>query len=140
MFLFSELIILFSSAFISSTLFPGGSELLFIYYMRNNPDTVWTYFFAVTLGNSLGAIFTYFMGFYFHWGRNQTQQKYKKATLFCQRYGVYSLFFSFLPIVGDLLPLAAGWLKLSVLKCLLFIVSGKALRYLLIVASVLYFI
>lgn len=138
--LYSESITLFVSGFISSTLLPGGSELLLIYFVKNNPDAVWNYFVAVSAGNSLGAMLTYIMGYYFYWQREKTQKKYKKATVFCQRYGVYSLLLSWLPIVGDILPLVAGWLKLPFLKCLLFIVSGKTLRYLLIIASVFYFI
>lgn len=138
--LYSELITLFFSGFISSTLLPGGSELLLIYYLKNNPENVWSYFIAVTAGNSLGAMLTYFMGYYFYWGRDKAQAKHQKAMRFCKRYGVYSLLLSWLPIVGDLLPLAAGWLKLSILKSTLFITSGKALRYILIIISTLYFI
>lgn len=138
--MYTEFLALFVSGFISSTLLPGGSELLLIYYLKNNPEAVWGYFVAVTAGNSLGAMVTYLMGYYFYWGREKAQQKHKKAVLFCQRYGIYSLLLSWLPLVGDLLPLAAGWLKLSIIKCLFFIVSGKALRYLLIIVSALYFI
>ena len=136
----SELLTLFISAFISSTLLPGGSELLLIYYLKNDPANVWPYFFAVTAGNSLGAMLTYLMGYYFYWGRDKAQAKHEKAIRFLKKYGVYSLLLSWLPIVGDLLPLVAGWLKLSIFKSMLFIVTGKALRYLLIIISTLYFL
>lgn len=135
-----ELFSLFISGFVSSTLLPGGSELLLIYYVKNNPENCWIYFFAVTAGNSLGAMFTYLMGYYFYWGRDKAQKKHKKAYLFCQKYGVYSLLLSWLPLIGDLLPLVAGWLKLSILKSLILIITGKALRYVLIIISTLYFI
>ncbi|MCP5078235.1 MAG: DedA family protein [Psychromonas sp.] len=138
--MFSELITLFLSGFISSTLLPGGSELLLIYYLNNNSENVLGYFFAVTAGNSLGAMVTYLMGYYFYWGRDKAQAKHKKATDFCKKYGVYSLLLSWLPIVGDLLPLVAGWLKLPISKSILFIITGKALRYLLIIISTLYFL
>lgn len=138
--LYSELFVLFTSGFISSTLLPGGSELLLIYYINNNPDYSWSYFVAVTAGNSLGAIVTYLMGYYFSWGREKVQARHHKAIVFCKRYGAYTLLLSWLPIAGDLLPLVAGWLKLSFFKSLLFIVSGKALRYTAILISTLYFI
>jgi membrane protein YqaA with SNARE-associated domain len=134
----SELYTLFISGFISSTLLPGGSELLLIYYVKNNPDNAWLYFIVVTVGNSLGAVVTYFMGYYFYWGREKAQSKHHKAYLFCKKYGVYSLLLSWLPLVGDLLPLAAGWLKLSIIKSTIFIFTGKALRYALILISTLY--
>jgi len=138
--LYSELLALFMSGFISSTLLPGGSELLLIYYINNHPNLSWIYLIAVTVGNSLGAIVTYLMGYYFSWGREKAQGKHHKAILFCQRYGVYTLLLSWLPVVGDLLPLVAGWLKLSFIKSLLFIVCGKVLRYSVILISTLYFI
>ncbi|GLS89715.1 membrane protein [Psychromonas marina] len=134
----SELFTLFFSGFISSTLLPGGSEVLLIYYIKNNPESGWAYLIVVTIGNSLGALFTYFMGYYFHWGREKAQKKHQKATRFCQKYGVYSLLLSWLPIVGDLLPLVAGWLKLSIIKSVIYITAGKALRYSLILISTLY--
>ncbi len=136
--MFYELLTLFTSSFVSATLFPGGSELLLIYYLKNNPADLWLYFSVVTLGNSLGALLTYFMGYYFYWGRKKAKSKHQKAWLFCQRYGVSALLLSWLPIVGDLLPLAAGWLKLPVSRSALLIVMGKALRYGVIVSSVLY--
>lgn len=138
--LFTELLTLFVSAFISSTLFPGGSELLLIYYLSEAPDNSFSYFIAVTVGNSLGAIVTYFMGYYCYWGRDKAHDKHKKAIHWCQDKGAYALLFSWLPVVGDLLPLAAGWLKVAKFKSLLFIVLGKALRYALIIVSTLYFI
>jgi len=138
--LYSELVTLFFSGFISSTLLPGGSELLLIYFLKSNPDNGWAYFFAVALGNSLGAMLTYFMGYYFYWGRDKAQAKHEKAIRFLKKYGVYSLLLSWLPIVGDLLPLVAGWLKLSISKSIVFIVTGKALRYLLIIMSTRYFL
>ena len=134
----SELLALFLSGFISSTLLPGGSELLLIYYVNNNPETSWIYLIVVTLGNILGSIFTYFMGYYFYWGRESAQAKHQKAICFCQKYGVYTLLLSWLPIVGDLLPLVAGWLKLSIIKSVIYITTGKALRYSLIVISTVY--
>jgi membrane protein YqaA with SNARE-associated domain len=138
--LFSELMTLFVSAFISSTLFPGGSELLLVYYLNKIPENSVYYFVAVTAGNSLGALVTYFMGYYFSWGREKAQNQHQKMTCWCQKYGAYALLLSWLPIVGDLLPLVAGWLKISILKSMLFIVSGKALRYALLIVTTLYFI
>ena len=126
------------SSFVSATLFPGGSELLLIYYLQHNPADAWLYLSSVTVGNSLGALLTYLMGYYLHWGRKKAQSKQHKAWLFCQRYGVWTLLLSWLPVVGDLLPLAAGWLKLAMLPATLLIVIGKAIRYWVLVSSTLY--
>lgn len=129
---------LFFSALISATLFPGGSELLLIYYVQKMPNQAWGFFIAGTAGNTLGAFLTYFMGYYFYWGRDKAQQKKQKMIAFCRRYGTPALLFSWLPVVGDALPLIAGWLQLAKIRCLIYILIGKALRYGIIIISTLY--
>ena len=37
-----------------------------------------------------------------------------------------------LPIIGDALPLAAGWLRLNALHCAIILIAGKLLRYAMI--------
>lgn len=138
--MWNELVLLFCSGFISSTLFPGGSELLFVYFLQDNPDNMISYFVAITVGNSFGAIATYFMGYYLYWGRNSAQKNHQKAWQACQRYGAFTLLFSWVPVVGDLLPLAAGWLKLAIIRSLIFIFAGKAIRYSIIIIFVEYFL
>ena len=136
--MYSEFAFLFFSGLVSATLFPGGSELLLIYYLHNSPDNALGYFTAITVGNSLGAFITYFMGYYLSWGREKTQQKHEKISVFCRRYGAPALLLSWLPIVGDLLPLIAGWLKVAIVRSLLCIFVGKALRYGAIIISTQY--
>ena len=138
--MWSEYTALFFSGLISSTLFPGGSELLLIYYVKNSPDHAWSYLFAGTVGNTLGAVITYMMGYYFYWGREKTQHQHKKLTEYCRRYGTPTLLFSWLPVIGDVLPLIAGWFKLRFFSCLMFIFLGKALRYGIIIVSTVYFL
>jgi membrane protein YqaA with SNARE-associated domain len=52
-----------------------------------------------------------------------------RALHLAQRYGILALLFSWLPVIGDGLCLAAGWLKLSFWRSLLAILIGKLLRY-----------
>ncbi|WP_166372553.1 DedA family protein [Psychromonas sp. SA13A] len=122
--------LLFSSGFISSTLFPGGSEVLFIYYLQQQLSLKWEYFFAVTIGNSLGAVVTYLLGYYINLGQAKAALKYPKTLLFCQKWGNVALLLSWLPIVGDVICLFAGWLKLSRGPAFINIAIGKSLRYL----------
>ncbi len=135
--MFYELLTLFASSFVSATLFPGGSEVLLLYYVQYNPADSWLYFLSAAAGNSLGAILTYFMGYYWQWGRAKAQSRHQKAWLFCQRYGAAALLLSWLPIIGDLLPLVGGWLKLAILPSLLLIIAGKVIRYWLLVSFTL---
>ncbi|WP_028869143.1 YqaA family protein [Psychromonas arctica] len=131
--------LLFSSGFISSTLFPGGSEVLFIYYLQQQLSLKWEFFFAVTIGNSLGAVVTYLLGYYINFGQEKAALKYPKTLLFCQKWGNVALLLSWLPIIGDVICLFAGWLKLSRGRAFINIVIGKSLRYLFLMFLFLIF-
>lgn len=128
-----EYLLLFSSAFVSSTLFPGGSEALFIYYLKQDPSLKWYFFIVVTVGNSLGSITTYFLGYYVNFGQQKASIKYPKTFYFCKKWGAISLLLSWLPIIGDVMCLFAGWLKLNKSTCFINIIIGKGLRYLILI-------
>jgi membrane protein YqaA with SNARE-associated domain len=49
-----------------------------------------------------------------------------------QRYGAAALLLSWLPLVGDALCVAAGWLRLPWWSVVFFLCVGKTLRYLLL--------
>lgn len=53
---------LFTSALISSTVLPGGSEALVVFGMHEFQTHLWIVVFVATAGNTLGALITYGMG------------------------------------------------------------------------------
>jgi len=55
-----------------------------------------------------------------------------------QRMGPSALLFSWLPIVGDPLCAVAGWLRLSIWPCVLYMAIGKFLRYTLMTAALVW--
>jgi membrane protein YqaA with SNARE-associated domain len=58
----------------------------------------------------------------------------------CARHGGNgppALLLSFLPLVGDALVLAAGWLKLPFWQSMAWVAAGKAARYLLLLVGLL---
>ena len=130
--------IMFTSAFLSSTVLPGNSEIIFLtlitplvwtgthYLSVNIQSLLWT---AVT-GNTLGSLTTYALG---RWlpTFNQPPQNAKLAWVLekTQRYGSVMLFFSWLPVVGDVFCAVAGWLRLNWVACLIFMTLGKIVRY-----------
>ncbi|MDH5359892.1 MAG: DedA family protein [Gammaproteobacteria bacterium] len=122
---------LFISAFIASTLFPGGSELILLYLYNDRPEQYFTLLAVATLGNSLGGISSWALGRLLIWRfpLREWQTRHRDAMNRLSRLGSPVLLFSWLPIVGDPLCVAAGWLKIHWLKALLFISLGKLLRY-----------
>lgn len=121
---------LFLSAFISSTIAPGGSEILVASLANKATHSSAMIVGIATLGNTLGAITTYGLG---RWiGIKYTSdklQKYNRSIERVKKYGSVSLLASWLPIIGDGLCFAAGWLKIPLLYATLLILIGKAARY-----------
>lgn len=123
---------LFTSAFISSTLAPGGSELVLAYLLLNSDISYILLGTVATAGNTLGALTTMLLGYFpAHLLSGRYAKKFynPKALELLRKWGVYALLFSWLPVIGDALCFAAGWLRLPVLRATVFIVTGKALRY-----------
>lgn len=127
--------LMFASAFLSATVLPGNSEVVFVSLavpktMLNSllsADVFWLVFVA-TLGNGLGSLTTYAIG------RWLPQFESKNArTLWVmeklERYGAAALLLSWLPVVGDVFCALAGWLRLNMAASCLFIFLGKLVRY-----------
>ena len=134
-------LILFFSAFISATLFPLGSEALFIYDINEGYNIYLLLFFA-TIGNSLGSIFNYFLGLkgeeYLIRKKLLSEKMILKLKNYFDKYGFYCLLFSWLPIIGDPLTFVAGILKYDLKKLVIIITLAKFLRYLFIALLVIY--
>lgn len=126
---------IFLSSFLSATLLPGGSELLLFGFLKLHPEQFWPALGLATLGNTLGGMTTYACGrFLPKWQRLEHLPHKDKL----EHWGPAALLLSWAPLIGDALCLAAGWLKLHWLPCLLFMAVGKALRYALVGQSALF--
>ncbi len=126
---------LFFSAFISSTIAPGGSEAVLAYMVSENKINVDQLVLIATIGNTLGALTTWFLG-YLAAKKFPTEEllaeKKQKSLKFVKQWGIWTLFFSWLPVIGDGLCFAGGWLKLPLLVSFVVIFIGKAIRYIFI--------
>jgi len=124
---------LFFSALISSTLLPGGSEVLLLYRLNEGGNVIGLVLIA-TLGNVLGSLITYTMGrlaneaVHKKWLRISASQT-ERAEKWFKRYGKPSLLLAWLPIVGDPLCLIAGLLRCNFLAFLVLVTIGKCVRY-----------
>lgn len=132
---------LFISALISSTLFPGGSEGVLIYKIREGGDAV-ALVLVATIGNVLGSLITYGMGragneaIHRKWLR-MDEKRLTQAESWFNRYGKPSLLFAWLPVIGDPLCLVAGLFRCGLLVFVLLVTAGKLARYSLIAWAVL---
>lgn len=126
---------LFLSSFISSTLLPGGSEVLLSYLIV---EAVYPFVLIVSVasvGNTLGGVVTFYMGWLLA-KRFPFKALEKKRSLqvkgYLTKYGPVCLLLSWLPVVGDPLCFVAGWLRLPPPLSFFLILLGKILRYLVI--------
>lgn len=124
---------LFALSFLASTLVPLGSEWLLVLMLVRGYDPAVSVLTA-TVGNSLGACTTWLVGRYGgDWLLARlfriSEQQRQRAEAWYQRYGVLSLLFSWLPVVGDPLCLVGGLLKIRFTIFLLLVGVGKLARY-----------
>ena len=123
---------LFFSAFVSSTIAPGGSEAVLAYLVSEGHYQAKLLVIVASIGNTLGAMTTWGLGALaakkFPVAALLSEKKQNALAVVRER-GLWVLFFSWLPVIGDALCFAGGWLKLPLLPACLFILAGKLGRY-----------
>ena len=124
----ASLLGLFVASFLSATLLPGGSEAVLVVLILARPELAGAALVLATIGNTLGGMTTYAMG------RAVPQSTVPRKSALVGRRGAPILLLSWVPLIGDALCAAAGWLRLAWLPCLFWMALGKAARYAAIVA------
>jgi membrane protein YqaA with SNARE-associated domain len=116
---------LFIAAFVSATVLPANSEVVLIAVIRSFPERTLEAIALATLGNTLGGVTTYGIGRLLP----HRAQPSARALAWVRRYGTL---LSWVPIIGDALCLAAGWLRLPWRAALLAMAAGKLARYVVV--------
>ena len=124
---------LFFISFLAATVLPLGSEW-FLTVMIVGGDSPQLLVAVATVGNDLGACTTYLIGvfggpFLFERVLRIDQATHDKAVRRYERYGSWSLLFSWLPIVGDPLCLAAGVFRTGFARFTVLVLLAKLGRY-----------
>jgi membrane protein YqaA with SNARE-associated domain len=132
-----ELGFLFLSAFAASTILPMSSEVVLSALVLAGETEVWLLLAVATAGNTLGAAVNWGIGRYAATWRARLPSlddaKFERACRWFNRWGIWSLLLSWLPVVGDPLTLVAGVLRTGFVPFVLLVLVGKAARYLLVV-------
>lgn len=117
------------AAFLSATVLPGGSEIVLIAVLHRHPDLWWPAVLIASVANTLGSMTSFLIG------RLIPNKAQGKAIDRVRRYGHWVLLFAWLPLAGDALCVAAGWLRLNPWWSLGTIAIGKFARYVLIAGA-----
>lgn len=126
---------LFTSAFLAATLLPMQSELLLVGLLKLQQNSAVGLIVVASVGNVLGSCVNWYLGgqierFYQHRYFPFNAEQIEKSQQFYQKYGWWSLFLSWLPIIGDPLTLIAGVLKERFWRFVLIVAFAKTARYL----------
>jgi len=129
----------FLSALLSATVLPGSTEVVLTAKVVAFPALAWQAFGVAILGSAIGCALNFGMGHAARsgWERFQHIQVDEAHSRVAQlrRFGPPVLVLSVVPLVGDALVLAAGWLKMPFWQSLFWIMVGKSTRYLLVILS-----
>ena len=135
-----DLVFLFISALAASTILPMSSEIVLSALALAGATEVWLLLAVATAGNTLGAVVNWGIGRYAATWRARLHSlddaKFERACRWFNRWGIWSLLLSWLPVVGDPLTLVAGVLRTPFVPFVLFVLVGKAARYLLVLLIV----
>lgn len=134
-----SLVGLFFSAFLSSTILPGSSEVVLVALATQGDVSHWNLLAVATAGNTLGGMSSWVLGWVIALRYPLTELSktaHRRAVERVRQWGSPILLLSWVPVIGDPLCVAAGWLRMSWMGALLFIGVGKALRYGVLLALV----
>ena len=120
------------ATFLAATLIPLSSEAALFAVLRLHRDLLWPALGIATLGNTLGGLTSYAIGRLI--GRKKPLAQVERV----QRYGAPVLVLAWLPLVGDALCVAAGWLKLEWTSVALWQAAGRFARYWLVAQGALW--
>lgn len=116
------------SAFTSATILPGSSEATLLALLYAQPTLLWPALLTASLANTAGGLTSLWLG-----QRAPTPPKPGRALSWLHRHGAPVLALSWVPLLGDALCVAAGWLRLPWWPCLLWLALGKTARYAVLV-------
>lgn len=124
---------LFIATFLAGSILPFSSELVLSGLLAVGANSTGC-LLSATAGNFLGGMTCYYLG---HLGKIEWIKKYlgvkeekmQKSLKFLQGKGAYMAFFSFVPIVGDLLAVSLGYMRANIWITSIAMLLGKFFRY-----------
>lgn len=130
---------MFVAAFLAGSILPFSSELVLVGLLGAGADPI-ALLVCATAGNVLGGWLNYYIG---RLGRQEwisrftgiTPERLERGLKPVRRYGAWMGLLSFVPVVGDLLTVAMGYLRTRPWLSLPAIALGKYARYQAIVST-----
>lgn len=124
----------FIMSFLAATIVPIGSETVVSAVLLSGID-FWLVVTVATLGNTIGGMTGYYLGFLgkWEWLEKYFKIKREKVERFkerIQKHGSWLAMLCWVPGIGDFLTIALGLFKVNWRPVLVFMFVGKFLRFL----------
>ena len=132
---------LFVNSLLSATALPIPTEILTSALLMGG-ENIFLVATALMVGSTIGGVFNYAIGF----GGNRIFNKFKKnkhkdyghkkSHKILDKFGWSAIFFaSWIPVIGDIVLISAGAKKMKFSKFTIFMISGKALKTIIVVVG-----
>lgn len=133
---------LFIGCLLAATIVPFSSEALMAGAMLLDYN-LWVIVLVAALGNTAGGMISFLMGWFCKWEWLEKWFKVKREKLMSVhdrvgKYGLWTALLTWMPVVGDLIAIAMGLLRLNPWWTMLLMFMGKLGRY-IVAASLLGF-
>lgn len=124
---------LFIGCFLAATVFPFSSDALYVTVLAVTQNPVGCLVVG-TLGNWLGSVLTYWIGWIAKWEWIEKWFKVKPETLERQkaridRWGVWAALLCWIPVVGDVIAIALGFYRCKPFWSHILMLIGKLTRF-----------
>lgn len=124
---------LFIGTFLAATILPFSSDALYVAVLAATGNPVGCLVVG-TLGNWLGSVLTYWIGWIGKWEWIEKWFKVKPETMEKQKsridkYGVWLALLAWIPIIGDVLAITLGFFKVKPFWTMVLLLIGKGLRF-----------
>ena len=126
---------LFIGTFLAATILPFSSDAVYLAVLAATKQPI-ACLIVGTLGNWLGRVVTYWIGWIGKWEWIEKWFKVKRETLQKQKakidkYGVWLSLIAWVPIIGDVIAIALGFYKTRPAATMFLLLVGKFLRFLI---------
>ena len=128
---------MFAAAFLAGSFFPFSSEAVLLALLAAGAPPA-ALLLSATAGNTLGSLFNYGVG---SLGREEWITRYTKVSpeklergkRWVRRYGAWAGLLAWLPLLGSVITVAMGFLRVPLVYGMVLIGLGKYVRYWIIV-------
>lgn len=129
------------AAFLAGSILPFSSEIVLVGLLAAGASP-WSLVIWGTVGNTLGSMLNYGVGALGRedWITRWTgvrPDKLERGKRWIRRYGAWAGLLSWLPVLGELITVALGYLRVNLLLTMTTVTAGKFVRYWLLMQAYL---